>query len=130
MNLRTAFPVSICLFFIKGRLFNADYSVLVVDENYSRIESLRISIFNVAITENDHFIADNTFPCCGTIQADLAFPAGDHIGFKPFSVVEVAHHDLFVGKYTRLFQNLPIKSETAFVGEIGLRNRRHMDLCS
>ena len=111
-------------------LFNADNLILVAEENYSWIESLRISIFNIAITENDNFIAYNTLPCCRTIKADLTFPAGNHIGFKPFSVVEVAHHDLFVGKYPRLLQNLPIESETAFIGEIRLRNRRHMDLCS
>jgi hypothetical protein len=110
-------------------LFNAENFVFLVEEDYRGLECFQLAVFNIAVTENDNPVSNNTFPCGRTIQTDLSSFTRNNIGFKPLPVVEVAHHNLFIWKYSCLFQNLFIKCETPLIGKVRLRDRCHMYLC-
>src|SRR3972149_834998 len=110
-------------------LFNAENFVFLAEVDYPGSGFLDFAVFNIAVTENDNPVSNNTFPCGRPIQTYLSSFTRNNIGFKPLPVVEVAHHNLFIGKYSCLFQNLFIKCETPLIGKVRLRDRCHMYLC-
>jgi hypothetical protein len=89
-----------------------------------------LGIVEVAVAEDDDFIAYNTFPGRGAVQAYLAgiLFAWNDIRLKPFTIIYIADHHLFIGKHARSFQNRFVYRNTSFIRNIGFRYGSHMDL--
>jgi hypothetical protein len=117
---------------LRRQLFISVYLVPFVEEDYSWLKPFQPGFFNIAVTEDDDLVAYYAFSRSRSVEAYFSaeFFAGDYISFKPFPIVQVADHDLFIRQDAGFFQNIFINCYAAFVRKVRLGYRCHVYLCS
>ena len=83
----------------------------------------------VTVAEDDNPVSDNTFSRSGSVQTDLTSFTGYRIRLKPFTVIEIADHNLFIREYSCLFEDRFIYSDTSLIRKVRLCNGCNMNSC-
>src|SRR5688500_10620040 len=92
------------------------------------LEGVELSVVVVGIADDDDAVAGVHEAGGGSIEADVAGAAGDDVGLEPSAVVDVDDSDLLPLEEVRGLHQLGVDRDGADVIEVGVGDRRRIDL--
>jgi hypothetical protein len=109
------------------RLLYFENTIIIIKEDDSWRKGFQFGIFDITVAEDNDLVSDDTFPGCRAVQAYLAFLTGDDIRLKPFAVIDITDHYLFIWQDPGLLEDSFINGDASLIGKVGFGNGCYMD---